>query len=135
MKKENVPQDVSALGKITKEVCYATDSSGKYVKELSSGWDVKINALDVAWQDIEERKAKAKQKVLNNEASPLLFFMEYRLMDLSILSDYTGFWKWQIKRHLKPGVFNQLSPKKLQQYAEAFNVKVEDLKTMNVHED
>ena len=134
MKKENVPQDVSALGKITKEVCYATDSSGKYVKELSSGWDVKINALDVAWQDIEERRAKAKQKVLNNEASPLLFFMEYRLMDIGILSDYTGFWKWQIKRHLKPEVFNRLSEKKLQKYAEAFNVKAEDIKTMTVNE-
>jgi hypothetical protein len=134
MKKENVPQDMSSLGKITKEVCYATDSSGKYVTELSSGWDVKINALDVAWKDIEERKARAKQQVLNNEASPLLFFMEYRLMDIGILSDYTGFWKWQIKRHLKPGVFNKLPDKKLQKYAEAFNIKVEDLKTMNVHE-
>ncbi|MDB5136484.1 MAG: hypothetical protein JWP37_3087 [Mucilaginibacter sp.] len=134
MKKENVPQDMSSLGKITKEVCYATDSSGKYVTELSSGWDVKINALDVAWKDIEERKAKAKQQVLNNEVSPLLFFMEYRLMDIGILSDYTGFWKWQIKRHLKPGVFKKLSDKKLQKYAEAFNVKVGDLKTMNVHE-
>ena len=134
MKKENVPQDMSSLGKITKEVCYATDSSGKYVTELSSGWDVKINALDVAWKDIEERTTKAKQRVLKGEASPLLFFMEYRLMDISILSDYTGFWKWQIKRHLKPAVFNKLSDKKLQKYAGAFNVKVEDLKTMTVHE-
>jgi hypothetical protein len=134
MKKENVPQDMSSLGKITKEVCYATDSSGKYVTELSSGWDVKINALDVAWKDIAERTAKAKQQVLNGEASPLLFFMEYRLMDIGILSDYTGFWKWQIKRHMKPGIFNKLSDKKLQKYAEAFNVKVDDLKTMTVHE-
>jgi hypothetical protein len=134
MKKENVPQDMSSLGKITKEVCYATDSSGKYVTELSSGWDVKINALDVAWKDVEERIAKAKQQVLKGEASPLLFFMEYRLMDIGILSDYTGFWKWQIKRHLKPNVFNKLSDKKLQKYAEAFNVKAEDLKTMTVHE-
>jgi hypothetical protein len=134
MKKENVPQDMSSLGKITKEVCYATDSSGKYVTELSSGWDVKINALDVAWKDIEERTAKARQQVLNDEASPLLFFMEYRLMDISILADYSGFWKWQIKRHLKPGGFNKLSTKKLQKYADAFNVKVEDLKTMTVHE-
>jgi len=98
MKKENVPQDISALGKITKEVCYATDSSGKYVTELSSGWDVKINALDVAWEDIAKRTEIAKQKVINKEASPLLFFMEYRLMDISILSDYSGYWKWQIKR-------------------------------------
>ncbi|HVW16425.1 MAG TPA: hypothetical protein VHB54_21515 [Mucilaginibacter sp.] len=134
MKKENVPQDMGALGKITKEVCYATDSSGKYVKELSNGWKVKTDALNVAWKDVDERIAQAKQKVLNGEASPLLFFMEYRLMDLSILSDYTGFWKWQIKRHLKPEVFKRLSEKKLQKYAEAFNVKVEDIKTMTVNE-
>jgi hypothetical protein len=134
MKKENVPQDTGALGKITKEVCYATDSSGKYVTELSSGWDVKSGALDVAWKDVEERIAKAKQKVLNGEASPLLFFMEYRLMDIEILAGYSGFWQWQVKRHLKPDVFKKLSDKKLQKYAEAFNVKVEDLKTMTVHE-
>ena len=135
MKKDEVPQDLSSLGKITKELCYATDSSGKYVAALSSGWDVKITALDVAWGDIEKRIAAAKQKVLNGEASQLLFFMEYRLMDLAILAGYTGFWKWQIKRHLKPEVFEKLSQKKLQKYAEAFNVKVDELKTMNVHED
>jgi hypothetical protein len=135
MKKENVPQDLSSLGKITKEVCYATDNSGKYTTELSRGWEVKIDALDVAWEDIEVRKARAKQQVLNNEASPLLFFMEYRLMDIGILSDYTGFWKWQIKRHLKPEVFKKLSDKNLKKYAEAFNIKIEDIKTMNVHED
>ena len=134
MKKENVPQDMGALGKVTKEVCYATDSSGKYTTQLSTGWDVKKEALNVAWKDVKERIAKARQRVLNNEASPLLFFMEYRLMDLSILSDYTGYWKWQIKRHLKPEVFKQLTEKKLQRYAEAFNVTAEDLKTMTVHE-
>ena len=134
MKKENVPQDMGALGKITKEVCYATDSSGKYVTELSSGWDVKNGALDVAWKDVKERTAKAKQSVLNGEASPLLFFMEYRLMDIEILAGYSGFWQWQVKRHLKPDVFKKLSDKKLQKYADAFNVKVEDLKTMTVHE-
>jgi hypothetical protein len=135
MKKENVPQDLSALGKITKEVCYATDESGKYATQLSSGWDVKINALDVAWEDINERIAAARQKVLNKETSPILFFMEYRLMDLKLLADYTGFWQWQIKRHLKPEIFNGLSDKKLQKYAEAFNVSVADLKTMTVHEN
>ncbi len=134
MKKEDVPQDLGSLGKITREVCYATDKDGKYTTQLSSGWDVKAQALDLAWQDIDQRIATAKQKVLNKEASPLLFFMEYRLMDASILADYTGFWQWQIKRHLKPEVFDGLSDKKLQKYAEAFNVKVADLKSMNVHE-
>ena len=134
MKKEDVPQDLSSLGKITKEVCFATDSSGKYITELSKGWEVKITALDVAWKDIEARVAAAKQKVLNNEASPVLFFMELRLMDPGIVAAYTGFWKWQIKRHLRPAVFNNLSASKLKRYATAFNINVEDLKTMKVHD-
>ena len=101
MKKEDIPQDPSALRNVTKEVSYAVDENGNYITELSTGWDVKIKALDVAWSDIEKKVADAKQKVLNNEASPLLYFMELKLMDIQILSAYTRFWKWQVKRHLK----------------------------------
>ena len=135
MKKEEIPQDDGALNKLTKEVVYAVDNSGKYTTELSTGWEVKGQALDVAWKDIEHRIENAKQKVLNNEASPLLYFMELRLMDMGIVAAYTGFWKWTIKQHMKPDVFKKLSPKKLQLYADAFNVSVEELKTMNVNED
>lgn len=135
MKKDEIPQDPGALGKVTKELCYATDADGKYVAGQSTGWEVKSGALDVAWGDIQKRIAAAKEKVLKGEASPLLFFMEYRLMDTAILAGYAGFWQWQVKRHLKPAVFNKLSTQKLQKYADAFNVKVGDLKTMTVHED
>ena len=135
MKKEEIPQDDGALNKLTKEVVYAIDSSGNYSTELSTGWDVKSQALDAAWQDIEQRIEHAKQKVLNNEASPILYFMELRLMDIGIVAAYTGFWKWTIKQHLKPLVFKKLPEKKLQQYADAFNVTVAELKTMNLHED
>jgi hypothetical protein len=134
MKKEDVPQDLGALGKITREVCYATDNSGKYTTELSKGWDVKITALDTAWQDVQNRVAVAKEKVLNKQASPLLFFMERGLMDISILAGYTGFFTWQVKRHLQPAAFEKLSDKKLQRYAEVFNISVADLKNMNAHE-
>jgi hypothetical protein len=135
MKKEEIPQDDGALNKLTKEVCYAVDKDGNYTTELSTGWDVKKKALDLAWEDIEQKIAAAKQKVLNGEASPLLYFIELRLMDVSILSAYTGFWKWTIKRHLKPSVFNKLSEERLQRYAEAFNITVPELKTMNVHDN
>lgn len=134
MKKEDIPQDPSALRNVTKEVSYAVDENGNYVTELSAGWDVKIKALDVAWSDIEKKVADARQKVLNNEASPLLYFMELKLMDIQILSAYTGFWKWRIRRHLKPLVFEKLSAKKLQKYATAFDVTVEALKNVNWNE-
>ncbi|MES2732803.1 MAG: hypothetical protein V4714_13700 [Bacteroidota bacterium] len=135
MKKEEIPQDPSALGRHTKEVCYAVDSSGKYVTELSTGWEVKVTALDVAWQDIQLRLETAKQKVLKGEASPLLYFMELKLMDTAILSAYTGFWQWRIKRHLKPAIFQKLSPKALEKYAEVFEVSVENLKKMKANAD
>jgi hypothetical protein len=134
MKKEEIPQDDGALNKLTKEVVYAVDSSGKYSKELSTGWEVKTKALDVAWEDIQKRIEDARQKVLRNEASPVLYFMELRLMDMGIVSAYTGFWKWTIKRHLKPAAFNKLPEEKLKKYAQAFNISVDELKTMNVHE-
>jgi hypothetical protein len=135
MKKEEIPQDDGALNKLTREVVYAVDGSGNYTTELSTGWDVKSTALDAAWEDIEHRIAKARQQVLNNEASPILYFIELRLMDIGLVAAYTGFWKWTVKQHLKPSAFKKLSEKKLQQYADAFNVSVEELKTMNVHED
>jgi hypothetical protein len=134
MKKEDIPQDLTGLDKFTKEVVYATDSAGNYTTELSQGWEVKAVALDITWKDIADRIEKAKQKVLQNEASPLAYFMELRLMDMGILAAYTGFWKWTIKQHLKPVFFKKLSEQKLKKYAEAFNVSVDELKTMNVHE-
>jgi len=91
LKKEDIPQDPSPLGRITKEVCYAVDSSGNYVTELSNGWEVKAAALDITWKDIEENTVKARQKVLDGAASPLLYFMELRIMDMGTLSAYTGF--------------------------------------------
>jgi hypothetical protein len=136
MKKEDIPQDPSTLAPYTKELCYAVDESGKYVTELSNGWDIKMKALDVAWEDIEERVKQARQKVLNGEASPLLYFMEKRLMDLPIVTGYTGFWGWQVKRHLRPTIFNKLSEKKLLRYVKAFNLSsIDDLKNMHLNED
>ncbi len=134
MEQKDVPQDKGALGKMTREICYATDENGKYVTSLSTGWEVKNGALDTTWKDIEGRIATARQKVTAGEASPVLFFMEYRLMDINILKDYTGLWKWQIKKHLTPTAFNKLSQKILQKYADAFNVSIDDLKSMHIDE-
>jgi hypothetical protein len=130
MKKEEIPQDLGALGKITTEVVYAVDESGKYGTALSNGWEVKSSALEVAWKDVAQRIEMARQKVINKEASPVLFFMELRVMDIGIVSAYTGFWKWQVKRHLKYQVFEKLPEAKLAKYADLFEVSVQDLKTM-----
>ncbi len=113
---------------MTREVCYVKDSDGKYITDLSTGWNVKKDALDNAWEDIKERTENARLAVKNGEKSPICYYMELRLMDLQILSGYTGFWKFTIKRHFKPSVFNTLSDAKLKKYAKAFDISLEELK-------
>ena len=131
MKKEDLPQDPSALVGVTRDVCYVKDKDGKYTTDLSIGWNVKKQALDNAWEDINERIAEAAAKVKNGEVSPVFYFMAKKLMDLTLLSGYTGFWKWTIKRHFKPSVFKSLSDTRLQTYAKAFDISVDELKKFN----
>lgn len=131
MKKEDLPQDPSALVGVTRDVCYVKDKDGKYTTDLSIGWDVKKQALDNAWEDINERISEAAAKVKSGEISPVFYFMEKKLMDLPLLSGYTGFWQWTIKRHFKPSVFKSLSESRLQTYAKAFDISVDELKNFN----
>lgn len=128
MKKEELPQDDSALKGMTRELLYVKDNEGKYTTGLSTGWDVKKDALDNAWDDIKERVEAARVAIKNGEKSPVHYFMELRLMDYPVLSGYTGFWTFTIKRHMKPNVFKSLSEKKLGIYAKAFDISVEELK-------
>lgn len=128
MKKEELPQDESALASMTRELMYVKDKEGKYTTDLSTGWDVKKQALDNAWDDIKERTEEARKAVANGEKSPIYYFMELRIMDFPVLSGYTGFWAFTIKRHMKPNVFKSLSEKKLTIYAKAFEISVEELK-------
>jgi hypothetical protein len=133
MKKDEIPQDPSVLDKFTKEVCYAVDESGKYVTELSRGWEVKADALGITWEDIDRKVAAAKKEVLDGKISPIAYYIELRVMDLSIVSAYTGFWQWTIKRHLKPSIFKNLSTAKLQKYADLFEVTIDQLKNISAH--
>ena len=49
MDKKDIPQDHSALVNYIKELCYAVGEDGQYTTANSTGWDVKTNALNVAW--------------------------------------------------------------------------------------
>jgi hypothetical protein len=128
MKKEDLPQDETALKKMGRELCYVKNDEGKYTTDLSTGWEVKKDALDSAWDDIKERVEDARKAVKNGEKSPVAYFMELRIMDLVVLSGYTGFWRFTIKRHLKPSVFKSLNDKKLMKYAKAFEISLDELK-------
>lgn len=129
MKQEDLPQDHSALEGVTRDLCYVKNADGKYTTDLSKGWDIKKQALDNAWEDINERVLDAAALVKSGEKSPVYYFMEKKLMDLIVLSGYTGFWKFTIKRHFNPAIFSKLSDAKLSKYAQAFEITLHELKS------
>ncbi len=132
MKKSDVPQDKSNLESANiKDMYYALDENGNYITELSTGWNPKTIALDNAIKEIEERVVDTNKRVLNNETSPVEYYMVLHKMDLTILSSYVGFWKWRGKRHFKPSVFNKLKTKTLQKYADVFDITIKQLQDMN----
>lgn len=133
MKVNEVPQDQSNLSNAnTKELCYAIDENGEYTTKLSKGWDVKATALNNSLELIEERVAIFKKQCLSGEISSIPYYMELNRMDLVVLADYMNKWKWILKRHFNPSVFNKLSKNTLQKYADTFNISVTQLKDITI---
>lgn len=129
MKKNEVPQDdANMLGGDLREPCYVVDEDGKYTTAFSVGWDAKNVVMQDAWDAVHEKVAIVKKQVEDGELSPIAYYMEKQLMDFAVLSGYTGFFKWTIKRHLKMKNFVNLSDKKLIKYADTFDLSIETLK-------
>lgn len=129
MKKEEVPQDGDNLHEGTfRQIFYAVDNSGSYVQVSSVGWEPENVALDQAWEEVNKKVEQARHRVLAGEVSPIAYYMEKNLMNIPLLASYVGKFQWQVKRHLKPSVFNKLSDLMLQRYATAFKVSIADLK-------
>jgi hypothetical protein len=127
MKKSEIPQDKSNFT----DLYYAIDDKGNYTTATSSGWNPKTIASDNAIRDINERTEKARIRVLEGKTSPIEYYMEMNKMDPNILSSYVGIWQWRVNRHFKPSVFKKLSPKILKKYADAFDISVDQLKSIS----
>lgn len=130
MKKEDTPQDKCALEQISRELCYVKGSDGTYDTSLSTGWEVKKEALDNAWNEIHQRVEKAKLAVELRKKSPIFYHMEKNLMDLSLLSAYVKFSKIRVWLHMHPSVYRKLNRTVIQRYAKVFNIAPEELNTL-----
>jgi hypothetical protein len=132
MKIQDVPQDDAGFlkaGKVT-DVCYATDDNGNYTQVKSVGWDPKNEAIRRAWEQVNAKAEKVRQKVLQGKLSPLAFHMESKMMNVGLLSQYSGFSRFRVRRHLKPSGFKKLNEAEIGVYSEALNISVNDLKTI-----
>lgn len=132
MKKQDIPQDESNLQSANMtEMLYVTDENNNYTTAQSIGWEAKKAALDESMELIYERIEEARQNVVKNIVSPIIYFMELNKMDLQVLAAYVDKWQWTVKRHAKPNIFKKLSDSTLKKYADAFGISVDELKNFD----
>ncbi len=127
MKDDQVPQDDSPTYSGHKKLVYAVDQDGHYKKVQTSGWEVESFATQMAVDDINQRAADAAIAVKQGEASPLFYHMFKHRMDIVTLAQISGFFQWQIRRHLKPHIFQRLGRRKLDIYCQVFNLSIDQL--------
>ena len=128
MNKEQVPQDEENLneGKLAK-LYYATDEKGHYVKVNSIGWEPETVAMQQAWDVVNNEVDEAREKVIKGEASPILYYLKKNIMTPSMVASYASTFGFMVRLHCHPYFFKKLSRKKLEKYAYAFRISVEEL--------
>jgi len=128
MESDRVPQDnISTLANHKKAIYATSGTGGAYGIVASSGWEVEEEVTRQALKELERLSHEAYLKVLSGEVSPLYFHMYDQRMDLQVLAQTTGIFKWRLKRHFNPQVFVNLSPKMLERHASALGLSVDEL--------
>jgi len=125
-----VPQDDSSTYAKNKKAIYAKDENGEIKAVGSTGWKAEEVVTKQALHDLIEHEKEAYCEVKKGLKSPLYFYMYFVRMDIQLLSESTGFFKWRIKRDFKPDVFAKISDKRLGIYSEAMGIEPEELKTL-----
>ena len=128
MKTDEVPQEKNATLNGARKLMYAQDDSGHYTPVASDGWKAEEIVTTQAVEEFKRLEKEALEKAQNGHISILAYYMYKNRMDITLLSQVTGFFKWTIKRDFKVSTFNKLSEKRLQRYASALGISISDLK-------
>lgn len=127
MKISEVPQDDTKTMHGEKKAVYAVDDQGRYMQTTTKGWEAEDIVLDQVIKEFEEKAKEAAMRVRNNKTSSIEYFMYINWMDPLTLAQAMGLYRWQLKRHFKPGIFKKLNNKTLAEYARLFKVPVNEL--------
>ena len=127
MREREVPQEGNRTLAGHRKAVYAVGENGRLRLVPSRGWEVEEIVTRQAVEDLERRAEKARSRVLAGESSPLEYHMYRARMDVDLLSQTTGLWRWRVRRHLKPAVFQRLPVALKARYAEALGIAVEVL--------
>ena len=127
MRERDVPQEDNTTLAGHRKAMYAVGDDGKLRLVPSRGWEVEEIVTRQAVEDLERRAREARGHVLAGETSPLEYHMYRARMDVALLSQATGLWRWRVRRHFKPRVFARLPLSLRQLYAEALGISIEAL--------
>jgi hypothetical protein len=125
-----VPQEGNATLGGHRKAMYARDAQGRMVLATSRGWEVEEIVTRQAVEALNALADDARERVKRGTASTLEFWMYERRMDVALLAQASGFWQWQVRRHLRPERFARLKPRQLMRYAQALALTAEALKAL-----
>lgn len=123
-------QDDELIYRNNRELHYSFDPEKGFSRKIDYQYPGNQVIIQQGWDEAQRRLDEVSKLVQDGKLSPLAWFMEKNLMDLSMISSYTGLMKWRIKRHLRPDVFKKLKPDILARYASAFNVDPDEFFTL-----
>jgi hypothetical protein len=130
MKQEEVPQENNKTLAGVKKAVYATNEKGDYGTIASKGWEVEEIVTSQAVEEFQRLANDALEKAQKSEASVLAYHMFNNRMDLALLSQTTGFFKWTIKRDFKTSKFNKMSNERALIYAEVMGISIDELRSI-----
>ena len=130
MRTDEVPQDDNAALGGHRKAMYAVGPDGRYTLVPSKGWEVEETVTLQAVEAFQRLAEDARRRVEAGRTSPLEFHMYDRRMDLALLGQTTGLWRWRIRRHFRPEIFARLKPALLARYADALGLSVDTLRRL-----
>jgi hypothetical protein len=123
MRERDVPQEVNALLEGHRKAVYAVGDDGKLRIVASRGWEVEETVTRQAVEHLERCAQEARRRVLAGQSSPLEYHMYRARMDVALLAQAAGLWRWRVRRHFRPEVFARLPQHLRQRYAAALGLE------------
>ena len=127
MRERDVPQEGNATLDGKRKAVYAVGDDGKLRIVESRGWEVEEVVTRQALAELERHAEEARERVIARQSSPLEYHMYRARMDVALLAQATGLWRWRVRRHFRPEIFARLPRALLQRYADAIGVTPEEL--------
>ncbi len=127
MRENEVPQEKNKTLDGNKKAVYAVGADGNYKTVASDGWNAEEIVTSQAVEEFERLADESLKKAKSGKSSMLEYHMYHNRMDISLLSQTTGFFQWTIKRDFEFKRFSKISPKRAEVYASVMGIEVEEL--------